>query len=347
MKRLLVVSILLIFTATVSSQVVLTFKDNAPLAGDSVISQEIQFTFPGNSGSNQIWDFSKIQFINKNRVSNTSEMPAKHPEELSNSNLVLNDHGYEYFLRSSEDNLEELGLVSKEYSFVFSDPMLKMKYPFSYGDKFTDNYGGVGSYMENRKVEVSGKYTVAADGYGTLILPEKILKDAMRLRIEETGVQINPCNSIERKIVRYLWYVPSVRYAVLGFSTSEHTISGQEPKILNSGFISEKIYHKGDITALSQNLNDHDLAETSVVLFPNPFNKKLSYNYFLRKKMPVSIELMDMAGRSIINLLDNQIQPEGLHSGELDVTNFNLKMGVYYLRFSFGKKVVISKVVKI
>jgi len=346
MKRLSVLYLMLIITVSASSQVILTYKDNALLAGDSVSSKEIQFMSPGNPGPDQIWDFSKIQLIGNNPASHTSEIPGSRLDGLSNSNMVLNDHGYEYYLHVNEDNLEELGLISKDYSFVFSDPMLKMKYPFYYGDNFTDKYSGTGSYKKSRKVEISGDYTVVADGYGTLILPNRIFKNAMRLRIEEKGVQVNPCNSIERKIVRYLWYVPSARYAVLGFSTSEFTATGLDPEITSTGFINQNMCDFVDLNTISGGQDADDLAEASIVLFPNPFSKKLSYNYFLRKQMPISIELTDMAGRKMIDLITDQMQPEGLHTGELDGAASNLMMGVYYLRFTFGNKVVVRKIVK-
>jgi hypothetical protein len=346
MKKLITLLLIIAIGTTVSSQVVLTYKDNALLAGDSVISMEIQYTSPGNAGPDQLWDFSKIQLSNNIRVSNTSEIPADYPNGFSNSNLVLNDHGYEYYLHITENSMEELGLTSKDYSFVFSDPMLKMKYPFNYSDNFTDKYSGVGSYREDRKVEVSGTYTVIADGIGTLVLPDRILKNAMRLRIDETGVQINPCNSIERKIIRYLWYVPSARYAVLGLTSSEYTATGQEPKITTSGFINEKMLNSGDLNSINHDQTASDLAEASITLYPNPFSKNFSYSYFLREQMPVSIELMDMTGRKIIDLFKSKLQSDGLHTGELDAADYNLTMGVYYLRFTFGKKVFISKVVK-
>jgi hypothetical protein len=346
MKRLIILSFLIITVAQASAQGVLTFKDNAILAGDSVNTREILFMFAGNPGPDQIWDFSKIQYLGKNQSSYASLAQGKLTDGLRNSNMVMSDHGYEYYLQINENYMQELGLTSKDYSFVFSDPMLKMRYPFYYGERFTDKYSGLGWYKEDKEVEVTGDYTVAADGYGTLIFPDKVLTNAMRLRIEEKGVQINPCNSIERKIIRYLWYIPSARYAILGFTTSEYTFSGQAPKITYSGFINQKMSDFGTLNEVNTDQTAGDFAEESIVLFPNPFSKKLSYNYFLRKQMPVSIELMDMTGRKINYLQDNHLQPEGLHSGELDATVLNLPMGVYYLRFTFGKKVVVSKVVK-
>jgi hypothetical protein len=346
MKKNFILSLLLILAATSYQQVLITRQDNAFLTGDSVNTREIQFMSPGDAGPGQVWDFSQIRLLDKNTASYSSEMPAKLLTGLENTNLVFNDHGYQYFMHYDENKLEELGLLSKDYYFVFSDPMLKMKYPFCYGESFSDSYGGTGFYRENKKVEVAGTYTVTADGYGSLILPDRVLKNAMRLRIEETGVQMNPCNSIERNILRYMWFVPKVRYAVLGFTTSEYTATGQLPNITYSAFINPKMCDIALEQGSATEIADAAVAEPAVVIFPNPFTKKLSYNYYLSEQIAVSVELMDISGRRISSLLPTQIQLQGMHSSELDASDFNLGMGVYYLRFTFGKKVVMSKVVK-
>jgi hypothetical protein len=53
-----------------------------------------------------------------------------------------------------------------------------------------------------------------------------------------------------------------------------------------------------------------------------------------------------MNGKTVINLADAQVQDEGFHTGELDAVKKDLKMGVYYFRFTLGDKVYVSKVVK-
>lgn len=65
---------------------------------------------------------------------------------------------------------------------VYSNPVLKMKYPFSYGDQFTDNFKGVALFNKDYKIEFTGDNTVTADAYGTLILPNLILDNVMRVK---------------------------------------------------------------------------------------------------------------------------------------------------------------------
>jgi len=67
----------------------------------------------------------------------------------------------------------------------------------------------------------------------------------------------------------------------------------------------------------------------------------------LRSKLPVSITLFDLAGKYSEQIVQNDMQSEGLHIGSLENVTSKLPAGVYYLRFIFDQQVVVSKVVKL
>ena len=83
-----------------------------------------------------------------------------------------------------------------------------------------------------------------------------------------------------------------------------------------------------------------------LTIYPNPFIQKLGYSYSLPEQMLVTIELFDMDGKLIKTLLSKQLLSAGMHTGELEANRNELTMGVYYIRFTFGKKVISNKVVK-
>ena len=87
--------------------------------------------------------------------------------------------------------------------------------------------------------------------------------------------------------------------------------------------------------------------EVSVIVSPNPFSEKLTYNYLLSDQMTVSIELYDSSGKNSGWLAKDQIQTVGLHTGEFSALTYGLTPGVYFIRFTFDKQVVIRKIVKI
>jgi hypothetical protein len=69
MKTILLTYALILTTIGLVAQTTLTHDNNSLLSGDSFTFKEIQSPDPGNSGSNQTWDFSMIQFTGKSPVS--------------------------------------------------------------------------------------------------------------------------------------------------------------------------------------------------------------------------------------------------------------------------------------
>lgn len=347
MKKYSFLSLLLFITATVFSQVSLTYENNALVPGDSVVSREILPVEPGNPGPDQVWDFSEIQFTGNNPVNYLPLVPADKNFNGSNYNILLDEFGYEYYFNLSKTRLEEVAFTFKGISLVYSDPVIKLKYPFTYGQSYTDLYAGVATYPDNKTKDISGDYTVSADAYGTLILPDGIHKNTLRLRIEKNGLQVNSCGPNVSNSIRYMWYAPGLRFPVLSTNSSEVRSPGRDPKITRTAFLNQQKIKAGTSVSGVNIVPDKDYAEVSAVVYPSPFNKILHYHYFLPQQMPVSVELYTMEGKNNITLIDNRLEAQGLHNGELDASVYTLNPGVYFLRFTFGKKMIVSKVVKL
>jgi len=350
MKKIILSSFFLAISAGLMAQPALTHINNALIDGDQNVYREIKYVEPGSAGANQIWDFSKIQFTGDKHESNILSTPSRNLSGISEFNLLLNDSGYEYFYNFSENGFEEKGFINneKELTLVYSDPVVKMKYPFSFSEQFKDAYVGVANYKEGTRIDVSGDYTVEADAFGTLIFPDRVVKNALRIKITRNGLDRNMCGSTVSTSVRYLWYAAGMRYPVLNISNLEYQASGQVPTVTKTAFVNlEQPDANTTIAGSEEPRIQVEKSDVSVILFPNPFSEKITYNYFLRNQIPVSIELFDMTGNNRLQLVKNQVQTEGLHTGDLDGLTIGLTPGIYYLRFTFDKQVVVSKIVKI
>jgi hypothetical protein len=350
MKKLIILSASLFSAAIAFSQVSLSYVNNALVLGDSVACKEIQYVSPGEAGANQMWDFSMIQYTGTNPVSHVGSTSAIVPSAIGNYNLTLSENGYNYFYYGSGSSLIEEGYTTNEFSLSYSNPLTKIKYPFSYGDNFTDDFAGNAFYSNGGSVvNFSGTYTLTADAYGTLILPGRYIKNALRVKSVKQAIEVNPCSSTDAEIIRYAWYAPGYRYPVFILLTKEYTRSGQEPTITKTGFVSLQMGLSNPPVVPLYGTNNGPIIEENddftVLSYPNPFTDNLSYSYYLRKDMPVSIELYDITGKFSMNLAD-QLQSDGVHSGTFDAADISLTPGVYYLRFTFDKKVVVTKVVK-
>ncbi|MCX6350502.1 MAG: T9SS type A sorting domain-containing protein [Bacteroidetes bacterium] len=75
---------------------------------------------------------------------------------------------------------------------------------------------------------------------------------------------------------------------------------------------------------------------------PNPFTQTTTLSYNLQKQNPVQIQLIDVLGRTISSLANNN-QNAGEHS-----LNFSAPtIGVYFLRIAIGDEVVVKRVVMV
>ena len=349
MKKIFLFSVLSILATGLFAQFSLTFSKNSMVAGDSNKFREIQYVEPGNAGSDQIWDFSKIQLTGKNLDSRMPFAPSQELAGLSNYNVILSDNGYEYYYFFTNDGFEEKGYTNKEMklAMVYSDPVVKMKYPFSFGEQFTDKYAGTAMLSNISRIDINGDYTVHADAFGTLILPDRVIRNTLRVKTVNKGLQTNKCGSTEVNAVKYSWYAEGCRYPVVSISVMESRRSGKSTCMTRTASVNldqktENITPPGP----GQDEYQADDPDVSVIIFPNPFNEKLTYNYFLRKPMPVTVDLYDMSGKFKICLVRNQLQNEGLHTGELADVTYGLPPGVYYFRFTFVRKVIVSRVIK-
>ena len=279
MKNILLSCIVLLMSFGLFAQNSLTYKNNALLPGDSSTYREVKFVEPGNAGPNQIWDFSKIQYTGTSPVNFIQPASSLKISGIETYNVLLKDSGYDYFMNSTENRLEERGYINKDKKMTlsYSDPVMKMRYPFFYGDQFIDPFTGVAFFSETSRIDFSGTNKVTADAYGTLIMPDMVLRNVLRVKSEKKGLQISMCGSTEISIVKYSWYAPGFRYPVMNLSTVETRYRGGEPEVTKTANINTWQQHDGSAVAAS-NYPDKQIekSDISVIVFPNPFSDKLT-----------------------------------------------------------------------
>ncbi len=337
----------MILASTAFSQYVLTYKDNALLKGDAILSKDVQFVDPGSPGLNQIWDFSRIITKGTENSNSILPVPAEKREGLGEYNILLKDSGHDYYMYLTATNLTEKGYTSKDFTMVYSDPLLKMVYPFAYGDSFTDKYAGSAAYMGTSKVEISGDNTVSADALGTLILPGLTLTNTLRVKAEKAGLEVNTCSTNVLRFLKYSWYAPGYRYPVLVISTTEIRTNGTEPVITKSAVLNvQQAENTVTLTGITEP-QPQPANDNAVSVYPNPFNDNFNFHYFLPNPVPVKIVLYDVTGKFARVIQQSEILAEGIHTGKVDAGKLGLTPGMYYLKFTFDNKAVVKKLVKL
>lgn len=78
--------------------------------------------------------------------------------------------------------------------------------------------------------------------------------------------------------------------------------------------------------------------------YPNPFNPKTRIKFSLADKNIVTLKLYDLLGREITTLLNEEKSP-GIYEAELDLSNYNLAGGVYFIHLSSADNYSIKKMI--
>ncbi|HOH84959.1 MAG TPA: T9SS type A sorting domain-containing protein [Bacteroidales bacterium] len=346
MKKLFLYLTFFVFAFTVAAQTRLTFMTNAPRNGDAPKYYAFDYVDPGVAGGGQNWDFAKIVFNGKEIISNVGIEPAAPLMDAVNYNSVTGEDGYEYYNKINENGVELKGYTTKDISLIYTDPITKMKYPFAYGDSYVDFFAGEAHYLIVRGITFEGKYQVSADAYGTLRMPDKTIKNALRVKVVKTAVEYNPCSTIDLTHTLYYWFADGYRYPLVMMSHKEYQRSYEKvPNIETLAYYSPQEAQTAEENALGT--MEYTAADFALNTYPNPFAGMTSCTYFLRKSMDVTAELYDITGKTIAVMVNNQKQEEGVHSLDIDGAELGLVPGVYYIKFTFDKKEVVQKIVKI
>jgi hypothetical protein len=349
LTRLVLPLTLSIFLSNAFGQVTLTFQNNGLLAGDSSRTHEVTYVDPGAPGENQVWDFSDLQYTGKTTYRGVAEMDINKSAGQNAKSILLTEEGYEYNYISGESVYTESGYTNpgKKMTLDYTAPVVQMKFPFSFGQQFAQPYSGIAWFNGRNRIDFSGTFTVSADACGTLILPDRVIKNVLRVKTVKQGLQIGVCGSTESTAVKYFWYAPGYRYPVLVVGTTENRYGGKPPVTIKCSWTNLNQQPNTPSASLTGLTGQPETGENSVIVFPNPFSDQVTYNYFLRKQVPAKVEMYDMSGKFNVVVEKKKVQPEGLHTGTLDAAGLNLPPGVYYLRFTFDQQVVVTKIVKI
>ena len=81
-----------------------------------------------------------------------------------------------------------------------------------------------------------------------------------------------------------------------------------------------------------------------VVAYPNPFSSELSLHYGLQKDQKVSIELMDLSGKTLAVPVKDEEMSAGNHEYRLNANDQHLSTGLYLLRFTSEERNEVIKI---
>jgi len=238
-------------------------------------------------------------------------------------------------------NVTTYGTVVVKYN---QDPEITMKFPFNYGDNYTDNYAGLFTIVAyGQTTNGSGTTTVDADAWGTLDLPFGVSIDSV-LRVKTTEnlvtdtivIPLPPITILPVVIsAEYInYYKPSIsKYPLLSFINGTYT---QDNNTLDSSRVIISQYPIASLTSIEEKAS-----EINVELFPNPSNNGLTtLSFELENSTAVTIEILNAVGQSVKQLFSGN-----LAQGEnnLKIKTSDLSKGLYFVNINIDNKITTTK----
>lgn len=344
MKKIFTLAGALFLAAGCFAQTTLTYKNNGLLVGDYRGLKKMEYQASTPAGPNQVWDYSKAKEVN-------SEMYIHQNENLAaktNNNLFLScDEGgsKNTFFEISKTQKMYWGLESKGTKITFEQPVVDLKFPFSYGETITGPM--VGTYsVAGQEYSMDGTYITSADAWGTLIMPDgNVYENTLRIKVDKNYEQIMGATKYQIHSVRYQYFAEGVRYPVLIVLESEVTSDCNcacgNSKSTDAYFATPDFRNLEPKNAPKENLA---IKNFSYEVSPNPFENQLNVSFKLENDANVSINLIDNAGKVAASVTEGL-----LNEGDFNFTTNteNLPAGQYTMSVIVnGQKAITSKVIK-
>jgi hypothetical protein len=305
-------------------------------AGDSITSFECDTlsVSGGTPGINVIWDFSNLiidtskytvfyQTGNTNVCNNianrlfTSTSWYSSPWTITNTRSYFSDSSLYSYL-----GMNQTGGPTFSGSVCYSDPLNIMEYPLNYTQQFTDtglaiaSGGGFGGSFRKYYTFLTKEY----DGYGTLIFPNGIIiNNVARLKVNSYSTDSSFSNNAftgmwsESVANGYEWYDS-------GFHGSIFSITESNQNYFDSTLIINSVYSKSvTIRELLSTGVLNKETQRNLVVYPNPSNGKICFNYNENMTNNSHLKLINSFGKEFYygnfpktNCLDLGL-PEGIY----------------------------------
>lgn len=353
---------LLLFILAVSAQLysqkslLLTSENNLILPGDSIYKYQVEYKDPGSLGQKLEWDFTHLNILDDSYL-----IKYFHPDSADLAQLCGMEHRTRYYYRQDNDSLWSTGFENYNTFMDYSQPELKMKFPFAYGDTLFSNFTGMGKYSNLHKLQVEGYTEVVADATGYLKTPY-FKGRSLRVHTKRFYTQVkseNPfvsdvddmidiseqSDTLQMTLDTYSWYIRDVRYPV--FESVKTTLHFQGEEQMDTTLFYTSFYYSPE--ELPETIEDTEEPEiekifTEASFAPNPVESNLNINYKLTQSAAVSFRLLSSLGQPLYQTAP-YMQDEGNHY--LQIPMSNLIKGNYtlyiYVDDMMMNRVVVKK----
>jgi hypothetical protein len=335
MKKILFCLLVMASVKVSAQNLVLTKAANEPVISDSVKTYIIDTSayqsglFVSVTGANTYWNYTYLAatgtVINAVYVSTTT-VPGS--SNYPGCTLVQKQGALNTFYKSvtsPSTQLEFMGIGSPSLNMNFTNTAVMAKYPFAFGNSFTDSFSG--SFTFSISGTASGNATVTADGTGTLALPSTTLNNVLRVKTAQNTnfySGIFPVGSFKQTI--YSFYHASQKFPILNISYETLTLSGQSPSV--TALVT------GNRNNFVVGIAENNWVDMNASLYPNPADGVL--HVFVEPILaPQTIEIYNELGGLVLRTA---------YESKIDLTH--LQHGLYLVSIRTSAGFIHKKFIK-
>lgn len=326
-----------IVLASAFAQTVLTYSTHAMGVNDVLTLKKLEGVKPGEAGANQIWDYSGANVIGDHIIYYNSNDGGKSFACEQDGEMIVN------FDLSSTQKLYN-GLTTEKAKIEFKTPIIEMVYPFAYNAQINGKMDGTYTILETGVTEaIEGQYSVTADAWGTLILPNGVMfNNVLRVKYVKDYYQMFYGSLYHITVNRYLFYTPESRYAIMQIREDIRDCSCNCSSITYSACFNENVV-PGINKPEPEEKPGIATPSFAYQIYPNPFENEFKVDYTMVANAKIKISILDMAGKEL-KVLVNARQTEGAYNVSTELGN--LPSGNYVLTIQVGNKTYTEIVIK-
>ena len=314
MRNLLLLIIPILYS-NLTAQTTLTAANN-PTPGDIILEVDCDTNgvAEGNPGANRTWNFTNI--ILQDSISQTWVNASATPYTalFPTSNLSFTNNTAFAYATTSLSEYVLNGFAEPGTLLSYSNPQTVMKYPFTYGNSFQDDFAFTWIDSGNFIAGGSGNIKASCDAWGTLILPSGSYANSIRVKYisyTEPASKMNYSSGADLTYdTAYFWYVPGKKDWVFIIDYTYNYDS------VLAGFTREKSvsYYPNrpaiGITQLSSLVTDDFHLNQN---YPNPFNPTTKIRFDIapvndKPSAEVKLIIYDALGREVETLVKSLLQ---------------------------------------
>lgn len=302
----------------------------------------IESAILGNTGPSYTWNFLGLSTISYDTAKEDTCATTPHCSLFmagtNKASQTLSSGTYIYQILNSDSFAITGYYNSSTDNAIFTNPMISLKYPFTYLDSFNDAYAGSVTYNPGTgaiTANEAGTVHVVCDGWGTLNLPGSV-SDANVLRVRSSQTFIDSASifgtpyTITVAISTFEWFMADYHSPLLSISFTDQ-IAG--PGSLHTKTISyAKRYPLG--------VRNFTTIENSLELFPNPATDQLNIKFESTTSEKIQITVLDLLGREVAAIPTAGIQ--GVQ--QVSFNTGSVAKGLYLIRLQSGNETITRKV---